>query len=131
MAIDAESRRIVRTRAEHRCEYCGLHQQDSPLAPLQVEHVLPKKHGGGDELGNLALACIDCNLHKGTNIAGIDPETGNLTPLFNPRTDSLNKHFVWFGMQITGVTSVGRASVNVLALNSAERVEFRRRLASQ
>ena len=63
-------------RARNHCEYCLLPQSLSPLASLQIEHVIPKKHGGDDALENLALACIDCNLHKGTNVAGYDPVTG-------------------------------------------------------
>lgn len=127
--MDAETRRFVRSRAEHRCEYCGLHQHDSPLGPLQIEHVVPKKHGGGDDRQNLGLACIDCNLHKGTNIAGFDPETGTLTPLFNPRTHIWDEHFVWVGMEIQGLTAVGRVTVYVLDLNCADRIEVRRLLA--
>ncbi|MEI6535112.1 MAG: HNH endonuclease, partial [Verrucomicrobiaceae bacterium] len=53
----------VRSRAAQRCEYCQLRQSNSPLAALHVEHIIPRKHGGNDELSNLALACIDCNLH--------------------------------------------------------------------
>jgi 5-methylcytosine-specific restriction endonuclease McrA len=73
--MDAATRNFVRQRAENRCEYCGLHEDLSPLAALHVEHIRPKKHGGSNAEDNLALACIDCNLHKGTNIAGYDPET--------------------------------------------------------
>lgn len=127
--MDAETGRFVRVRAEHRCEYCGLHQHDSPLGPLQIEHVLPKKHGGGDDRENLALACVDCNLHKGPNIAGLDPETGRLTRLFNPRKDAWDEHFVWIGVEIVGTTPIGRVTVNVIAMNSADRLEFRRLLA--
>src|SRR5436309_15778446 len=58
----------VRERAGNRCEYCQLRQEDSPLAALHIEHILPRSHGGTDDLDNLALACIDCNLHKGTNL---------------------------------------------------------------
>jgi 5-methylcytosine-specific restriction endonuclease McrA len=72
-------------RAQNACEYCCLHQEDSPLATLHIEHIIPKFHGGSDDIDNLALACIDCNLHKGTNLTGIDPETGALTELFHPR----------------------------------------------
>lgn len=55
--MDAATRRFVRERAGHRCESCGLTQEQSPLAALQVEHVIPKKHFGGDGPENLALAC--------------------------------------------------------------------------
>jgi 5-methylcytosine-specific restriction endonuclease McrA len=77
---DAETRRRVRLRAGDACEYCGLLQIDSPFARLDIEHVLPKKLGGDDSYDNLALACIDCNLAKGANIAGMDPQTDRLTP---------------------------------------------------
>jgi 5-methylcytosine-specific restriction endonuclease McrA len=75
----------VRERAGDACEYCHLHQDNSPLAVLHIEHIIPKTHGGTDDLDNLALACIDCNLHKGLNLTGIDPNTGAVTELFHPR----------------------------------------------
>lgn len=77
-------RQTVRERANKCCEYCGLRQKDSLLAALHVEHIIPKKHGGTDELENLALACIDCNLRKGSNLTGIDPLTGQTVSLFIP-----------------------------------------------
>lgn len=123
--MDAETRRLVRARAGSRCEYCGLRQDESPLVPLQIEHVRPKKHGGGDSPDNLALACIDCNLHKGTNIAGIDPQTNQLARLFNPRNDVWDEHFCWLAFEIRGITDIGRATVYVLDFNTNERVELR------
>ena len=57
--MNAATRVRIRERAGHRCEYCQLHQDDSPLAALHVEHIIPKAHGGTDTLDNLALAYID------------------------------------------------------------------------
>ncbi len=91
--MDAATRDHVRRRANYRCEYCGLHEDESPLVTLHLEHILPKKHGGTDDLDNLALACIDCNLHKGSDVAGYDPETEKLTPLFSPRRHRWDEHF--------------------------------------
>ena|SRR5258705_13369306 len=79
--ISAQIRAQVRQRAQNACEYCHLHQDDSPLAALHVEHIIPKIHGGSDDVENLALACIDCNLHKGTNLTGFDPETNVISEL--------------------------------------------------
>jgi len=118
-------RHFVRQRAGHRCEYCQLHQNDSPLAALHIEHIRPIKHGGTDALENLCLACIDCNLHKGANLTGIDPETDTITPLFNPRRDSWVEHFIWTGIRIVGVTAVGRTTVRVLDLNGDDRLDLR------
>ena len=90
--IGARIRAEVRDRAHNACEYCHLHQDDSPLAALHVEHIIPKIHGGTDDLDNLALACIDCNLHKGTNLTGIDSQTNTVTELFHPRGQNWNEH---------------------------------------
>ena len=127
--MDSATRTTVRLRAGHRREYCGLTQDQSPLAALQVEHIIPKKHGGGDDLENLALACIDCNLHKGPNIAGLDPETGALTALFHPRQQLWSEHFEWQGVFIVGQTAIGRTTVQVLNLNSDDQRQLRKESA--
>src|SRR2546426_6798088 len=123
--ISAQIRAQVRERAQNACEYCQLHQDDSPLAALHVEHIIPKIHGGSDDLANLALACIDCNLHKGTNLAGIDPETNALTELFNPRRHNWNDHFEWQGIALIGRTAIGRTTVRVLNMNSEDQLALR------
>ena len=123
--MTSATRAAVRERAAHRCEYCQLHQKDSPLAVLHVEHIIPRQHGGTDDLENLALACIDCNLHKGPNLTGIDPETNRVTTLFHPRRDLWEEHFAWRGLYLVGRTAVGRVTVRVLQMNSAEQLDVR------
>ncbi|MBC8115822.1 MAG: HNH endonuclease [Candidatus Saccharimonas sp.] len=123
--MDAATRATVRERANHKCEYCQLHQDHSPLAPLQIEHIRPKKHRGTDDSENLALACIDCNLAKSCNIAGIDPDSEQLTSLFHPRLQRWGEHFNWQGAFIMGTTAVGRTTVDVLDMNSDDRLELR------
>jgi len=123
--MDATTKRLVRERAGNLCEYCRLHQDHSPLATLQIEHINPRKHGGTDALENLALACIDCNLSKSSNIAGRDPDTSQITPLFNPRVDFWSDHFVFEGAHIVGKTPVGRTTIYVLNMNSDYQLEFR------
>jgi len=115
----------VRERAGNRSEYCQLDQDDSPLALLHVEHVLPRVHGGTDDLENLALACIDCNLHKGTNLTGVDPVTRLITNLFHPRRERWDEHFAWEANQIVGRSASGRATVRVLQMNSDDRLALR------
>jgi hypothetical protein len=115
----------VRQRAANRCEYCGLNQEDSPLAALHIEHIRPRKHGGGDHDSNLCLACIDCNLHKGSNLTGIDPDTGALTELFHPRQQRWEDHFVREGIFLVGKTAVGRTTVRVLEMNSEDQLALR------
>ncbi len=123
--IDAGTRGLVRQRAGNRCEDCQLQQEHSPLAALQIEHVVPKKHRGADDPENLALACIDCNLAKASNIAGLDPATSELTQLFHPRRDRWSDHFEWQACRVVGKTAIGRTTVYVLDLNADERVELR------
>ena len=123
--MNDSTRNLVRHRAGNRCEYCGRRQSQSLLATLHIEHVLPRKHHGGDGAENLALACIDCNLHKGTNVAGYDPVTGALTELFHPRRHVWSDHFEWQGVVIVGKTAIGRTTVEVLQLNSADQLELR------
>lgn len=116
---------LVRLRAENRCEYCRLPQVDSPLAALHVEHIRPLKHGGTDEANNLCLACVDCNLHKGPNLTGIDPMTDSVTELFHPRQQVWAEHFEWQGPLIVGWTAVGRTTVRVLNMNSDDQLDLR------
>jgi hypothetical protein len=100
-------------------------RKNSPLARLQIEHVRPRKHGGNDDLNNLALACIDCNLRKSVNLTGIDPQTGAICELFNPRGQIWDEHFAWNGLYLTGISSTGRATVNCLDMNSPDQLLVR------
>lgn len=55
--------------------YVGL--DGKPVSRATVEHILPKTHGGTDDLENVALACARCNHQKGCrldNRARDDPE---------------------------------------------------------
>lgn len=123
--MDLATRQQVRERAADQCEYCQLPQQWSPLARLQVEHIRPKKHGGTDNDNNLALACIHCNCHKGSNLTGIDPRTEEIVELFNPRTQKWEEHFCWVGFEIGGRTPCGRTTVYVMDMNSEEMIHLR------
>ncbi len=123
--MDERTKSQVRERAVNCCEYCGLHQENSPLAALHVEHIIPKFHGGSDDLENLALACIDCNLHKGTNLTGIDPQTNKVTELFHPRRQRWEDHFAWRGIYVVGRTAIGRTTIRVLNMNSEDQLALR------
>jgi hypothetical protein len=52
----------------------------------------PRKHG---VVENLAFACVFCNRYKGSDIATVDPVTGEAVRLFDPRQDSWGDHFEW------------------------------------
>lgn len=91
----------------------------------QVDHIIAEKHGGATSEVNLALTCSLCNLRKGSDIASLDPETGELTRLFNPRDQSWREHFRFENGEIKGRTEVGKTTVHFLQLNSIERITER------
>ncbi len=122
--MDEGLRRQVWDRAGDACEYCRMPQY-LDLLPFQIDHVIAVKHHGPTAAENLALSCYNDNIHKGSNLAGLDPATGTLTRLFNPRLDDWADHFAWNGPELVGRTAIGRTTIDVLNMNLAERVEHR------
>jgi hypothetical protein len=98
------------------------------MGKLEIEHIIPRTRGGSDDESNLWLSCSLCNRYKGSQTAGVDPLDGSLVALFNPRAQIWGEHFCWSsdGTLILGVTSIGRATVEVLRLNNELAVEVRR-----
>lgn len=117
--IGAALDRRIREEAKNRCGYC-LAPQRYVLDRLEVEHIIPIAEGGTNEESNLWLSCGLCNGHKGIRISGIDPVTGEVVPLFNPRTQIWSEHFKWSEdkIRVVGLIPIGRATVLVLQLDS-------------
>jgi hypothetical protein len=122
--MNRNTEQIVRRRAGGFCEYCRLPESLSHL-PFPLDHIIARQHGGRETQDNLALACPECNLHKGPNLCGIDPKTKLLTRLFNPRIDEWRKHFRWDGAILVGRTDIGRTTEYVIAANLPDRVALR------
>ena len=118
-------RERVRSRAGGRCEYCHIPDGLALYAAFHLEHIVAKQHGGTNDLDNLAWSCQHCNLHKGTNLSGVDPLTEQVARLFNPRQQSWKRHFERFGPLLAGRTQTGRATVAVLKINDPPHVEVR------
>jgi HNH endonuclease len=128
MSLTREQRKVVSTRAGECCEYCRIPYLDR-LIPFHVDHIIPLRHEGADEIENLCLACYSCNINKGYNIAALDPDTGTPVQLFNPRRQKWDDHFIINdNCTIRGLTDVGRTTANVLKFNDANRVTHRRTL---
>ena len=108
--MDASTRQMVRQRANHRCEYCHLPQAAAPMLTFHIEHVHAQQHVVDDSPQNLALACPDCNFHKGPNLTTLDPRTREIVKLFHPRNDIWEAHFEYRGAIILGLTPVGEAT---------------------
>jgi hypothetical protein len=124
--MDAAVRRLVRERAGDRCEYCHLPQL-AVDATFHVDHVVAQQHLDeiDDDPDRLALACDRCNFCKGTNLSSVDPATGEIVLLFNPRQEPWQDHFSKDGPQIVGLTPTGRATVRLLQMNAKHRLELR------
>jgi 5-methylcytosine-specific restriction endonuclease McrA len=118
MAVSAFSRRVVRERAQLRCEYCHADERWQFIR-FTIDHVLPLSAGGSDDADNLALACRNCNERRGNRSEGRDPVTGHIVPIFNPRKEKWPAHFVWerTKIRIIGHTPTGRATIELLDLN--------------
>lgn len=128
--MSAALRAIIVERAGNCCEYCQLPQGHSAFIH-EIEHIIARKHHGKTEQTNLALACFECNDFKGSDIAGLDPETGELSRLFHPRVDVWEEHFRWQGAILLGLTPVGRTTIDLLRIDEPPRVEHRRLVARQ
>jgi hypothetical protein len=114
--IPAALRREIISRAANRCEYCGLAQAGQE-GTFHIDHVTPRAIDGPTTIENLALACVSCSLRKGAATTALDSESGNESPIFNPRTQNWNDHFRWNDVEIIPLTPTGRATVKRLALN--------------
>src|SRR6516225_1195213 len=52
----------VLKRAGFRCELCGISADERAI---EVDHIIPRKHGGEDDPTNLQALCYKCNANKG------------------------------------------------------------------
>jgi hypothetical protein len=129
--IDAATRTLIRERAANRCEYCHLPEALASFAQFHVEHIVASQHDRSDDPQNLAFACHHCNLHKGPNLASVDPRTRKRTWLFNPRRHKWSRHFRWNGPFLLGRTPTGRATVHALASNHPDAVKDRIELLAE
>jgi hypothetical protein len=122
--MDAALEAQVRQRARGRCEYCQLPQSASGIA-FQIDHIIARHHKGRTAATKLALACVYCNGYKGPDISGLDPLTGKLTRLFNPRRHKWTHHFRHDGGELIGRTAIGRTTVEVLRINLPNLIALR------
>ena len=126
--ISPALREQVIARAEGRCEYCLFHNNDTYFSH-EIDHIVAEKHGGETVEQNLCLSCFDCNRHKGSDIASIDPQSGNVVRLYNPRRDQWAEHFrIDEEGLIVGLTAIGRVTARLLNMNSPEQVLERQAL---
>lgn len=122
--ISVALRRQVYERAKSCCEYC-LIPEVATFATHEIDHIIAEKHGGSTELENLALSCTLCNKHKGSDLASVDSETGEIVPLYHPRLNQWNDHFSLSDAEFVPLTAIGRVTIRLLQLNRSDRVKER------
>ena len=127
-AISLSTRKKVATRANFRCEYCLLAERVS-FYSFHIEHIRSLKHGGTNELANLAYSCPDCNYHKGPDVGTFIGNSETLVRFFNPRKDNWSEHFNLDDGAIYGKTDIGNAIVAIFRFNEPDLLIFRQQLA--
>src|ERR1035437_3177732 len=60
--VSGSVRYEVLKRAGGRCELCGIPHEERAL---EVDHIIPRKEGGPDDLANYQALCWRCNANKG------------------------------------------------------------------
>jgi len=123
--IPTALRNLVYERAKGCCEYCLISEAVS-FATHHIDHIIAEKHGGLTVAENLALSCSLCNKYKGSDLTSIDPETGEIARLFNPRTDVWHEHFRIENGEFIGLTPNARATIRLLQINNPARIEERK-----
>src|SRR5438105_4420421 len=113
-SISPALRRRVRRRASNRCEYCH-YPQVVCYAVFECDHITSAAEGGIASFDNLAWACPTCNASKRSHSMASDSVSGSMVPLFNPRLDKWEDHFMWStdSLRIHGTTPTGHATVRL------------------
>ena len=62
---DLDGERVLEGKCIHCQRKLGLYADGTPINGATLEHIVPRNHGGTDDLENLAIACARCNSEKG------------------------------------------------------------------
>jgi hypothetical protein len=117
---------VIANRALYKCEYCLLPEKVS-FYNFQIDHIVSLKHGGSNDVENLAYCCPDCNYFKGTDLGSIINDSA-LIRFYNPRIDVLNGHFEIMNGIILPKSDIGKVIEQIFKFNDVDRLIFRREL---
>jgi 5-methylcytosine-specific restriction endonuclease McrA len=62
------SRFAILQRDKFRCRLCGVAASDGEHVRLEVDHIIPRSKGGGNETENRWTLCFECNRGKGAKL---------------------------------------------------------------
>jgi HNH endonuclease len=122
-----ETRVFIASRAMYKCEYCLLPEKVS-FYNFQIDHIISLKHGGTNELENLAYCCPDCNYFKGTDLGSILNDN-RLIRFYNPRCDLWDEYFEKTNGMILAKNDIGKVTEQIFKFNDIDRLIFRRELS--
>lgn len=80
-AVPGSIRYQVLKRARGRCELCGISMEERAL---EVDHIVPKNHGGSDTVDNYQALCYTCNANKRDTD---DTDFRNMNAAYDERAD--------------------------------------------
>jgi hypothetical protein len=127
-SVTLKVKKEIALRAGFRCEYCLLSERVSYFS-FHIEHIRSIKHGGENNIENLAYCCPDCNFYKGTDVGTFVGSEFNLVRFFNPRVDTWQEHFEIQEANIYGKSEIGIATAQIFKCNEIDRLIFRKQLA--
>jgi hypothetical protein len=127
--IPVAIQRAVLELSRDYCEYCVVPSNFS-TDYFHYEHIIALALNGPTELGNIARSCGICNNNKRDKIEHTDPLTQEIVRLFHPRQDVWTDHFQWSkdDLYIVGLTTIGRATIDLLKLNRTNAFNLRKLL---
>lgn len=96
---------------------------------FHIDHIIPLKHGGTNDSGNLAYTCPHCNQHKGSDFATLLNDFTGVVLLYNPRTDRWDTHFDATEGEIIAKTRTRQASIKIFRFNQPDLIILRRLLS--
>ncbi len=122
-------RESVRALYDFRCGYCGVTETESG-GQLEIDHFLPRSHGGKDTLDNLVYACPTCNRFKGDYWPVLEASPDLM--LLHPQQDDLFVHVRLLpDGRLIGLTKRGWFHIQRLRLNRAQLIELRLQRANE
>ncbi|MDP9171314.1 MAG: HNH endonuclease [Acidobacteriota bacterium] len=120
--IESALRQFVRTRADGFCEYCRI--------PEQFMLAERSKARWSDSCRESRFVLRTLQPVKGSDIASIDAETGQLTPLSHPPRDRWEDHYLFSAGEILALSATGRVTIRLLRMNRPARIKERQLVIS-
>lgn len=96
-----KQKHIVATIEKYACQVCGWtlkwkNSKGKEVFRIDVDHIIDKAKGGGEELSNLWVLCPNCHTKKTLGIIKIDPKKKKITEDGIEISLKHDKHLNWW-----------------------------------